>query len=244
MPLINDNILQFGGTLLTVLTLALSIWQLLAAKKQTRKLSEIGDSLSTRFLEEFPNYLPTLAKLIDEAQSEVLIVSAFPAPGVFSCPEGLLRLSMAIQLARHRGISVSCVFADPEHRIALTSDPFRQAVEDWPNWREQPDKALLIDDFLSRFAPELGRQDVTGEQFLELIEKSHVKQCAEIYNHCMVKPIRQRPSLYAWVVDKRKAIFGIATTSPNYTVYAFYTEDERMLRALIDMHNEYIEKRL
>ena len=230
--------LNFIGLLLTIIALLLSVWQTLAARKQTKNLSVISNALSTRYLGEFPDYLLEIGSLMFRAKKEILIVSAIPCNGVFSSPDAWIRQKHAIELALNQEIEIKCVFAKKEYYMALIQDQFNEAFKNWDNWCNESTNKLKIHKFVKSYS-ENGSEDISQTDFVDSFEKAALAEMQSTYRNAKKIEVDQRPPMYMWIIDGKEAIFAVTTTIPSFSSEAFYTTDARLIKSLINIHNEY-----
>jgi hypothetical protein len=91
-----------GGLLLTIVGLVLSIVALMAARQQTTDLKLISNSLSTRYLGQFPDYFPDVIDVIKSANKELKLVCTIPIHGVCSKRDGWLLVRAAPRMTGGR----------------------------------------------------------------------------------------------------------------------------------------------
>jgi hypothetical protein len=235
------DIVTLLSLFLTVIALALAGWQSLASFKQTKKLSSISDSLSTRYLGEFPEYLPQIANMLLRAKQDISIVCAISCHGVFTSPDGWLFIKQAIETALgiNNKINVSCVFTDKHIIRSISKNQYQEAFSNWKNWCLNHDNMIKIQHFVNKFGSDQQIEKLSIEDFLDLIEKAATETSRTTYKGAKIIEVNFRPPLYMWIVDGKEAIISIPTTVPNYCAQAFYTTDARLLTALINMYNEY-----
>ena len=228
------------GLVLTVVALALAVWQTWAANRQARALLLISNALSTKYLGTFPEYMPYVGNLIERAKRELLIICTMPTHGVFSVHEMWLSMKHAIEMALlpdHK-VMVSCVFANAATRRTFLEAQFRVAKADWSTWRSNPANASRLQYFLKKFGRGGDIQELTFDGFLNLFDSAANEEFTTTYKGAEVLEVNYRPPLYMWVVDGKEAIFGISTTTPSYIAEAFWTADARLINALINMHRD------
>lgn len=134
------RIIDAASFALVITALGLSIWQVLAARRQTKDLAVVTESLSTRYLGSFPTYVQELTSLLQRVERELLILSTLHSHGAFSDPDGWLSIKHAIEaaLGPTRHVRVSCVFGNAEQRRNLLNDQFKADLTDWPIWSRNP----------------------------------------------------------------------------------------------------------
>lgn len=71
-------------------------------RRLTSKAESIADSLSTRFVGDFPGYLPKVASLISEAKYSIRIMAMVPSHGEYTDPDGWFTIRQAILAKIHQ----------------------------------------------------------------------------------------------------------------------------------------------
>ena len=236
------TILTYIGLALTVIALAASLFQWREANRQAQTLSLISDSLSTKYLGAFPDYLPQVSGLLAKATSEILIVSTTPVHGIYSRYDQWLAIRHALETAlASTNVKVKCIFSDAAHYSAMLDGQFRTAERDWENWRLDPNEKARIITLFRKYGKEAVK-DVSGLEFRDFIEtqkKSSEIELETTYKGAEILRIPHNLPLSMWIVDRKEAIFTAATTVPVYFAEAFWTADARLIAALLNISKEY-----
>src|SRR5581483_10985652 len=111
------QILGHLAALASVVALAMAVWQVKDARL-------VRESLSTRFIGEFPDFLPEIGRVLDKAQSEIVIVCDFPSYGRFSKSEAWLSYGHTIEKKIETGVRVLFICMTPEARVAFSRRQF------------------------------------------------------------------------------------------------------------------------
>ena len=233
--------ITFLGLFLTIIALLLSIWQLVAARKQTKKLTLITDVLSTKHLGAYPEFVLEIGNLISKAQKQILIACNFPAYGVFNSNEGWLSIKYTLEKAflQNQNMKVTCVFANKSNRKSWLIKQFNEAKVDWINWRSNPEQKEKLQHFLTKYGKGEAISELSFDGFIDLFEEAADLELGTTYKQAEKIELPHRPPLYMWVVDSKEAIFAISTNTPTFFGEAFWTTEPRLISALINMHHEY-----
>jgi hypothetical protein len=228
--------------LLNVIAFMFAIWQLLLARRQmndardqANRLNEIHDSLSTRYLGRFPDYLKKITEVIESAKSEIVIFCDYPAYGCFSDHENWHRYKSALVDKPDRGVQISLTCPDKAHRSQSSHEQFASAQGSWESWKaEEKNKAKLR--FLFGSKRDLTR--ITPEEFLQSLEREDTLMLEELEDKIEVKQLEAFTPLHFWVADGRSAVFAIASYSDNVS-NGFYTTDLKLIGAFYDIKARY-----
>jgi hypothetical protein len=164
------RIIDAASFALVITALGLSIWQVLAARRQTKDLAVVTESLSTRYLGSFPTYVQELSSLLQRVERELLILSTLHSHGAFSDHDGWLSIKHAIEgaLGPTRHVPVSCVFGNAEQRRNLLNDQFKADFTDWPIWSRNPSVRSKLEVFLNKLNVKTPLDALGPDAFVEL----------------------------------------------------------------------------
>ena len=171
------QILGHLAAIASVVALAMAVWQV----KDTRLVRE---SLSTRFIGEFPDYLPELARVLDKAQSEIVIVCDFPSYGRFSKSEASLAYSHVIEKKIEAGVRVLFVCMTPEARMAFSRKQFFDkppSDREWQAKRRMPKFQIKVQALLKRRNPEADLSALTFDAFVAMLEQDDLDALAKTF---------------------------------------------------------------
>jgi hypothetical protein len=235
------RIIEAASFALVITALGLSIWQVLAARRQTKNLAVVTESLSTRYLGSFPNYLLELTSLLQRVDRELLILSTLHSHGAFSDPDGWLSIKHAIEgaLGPARHVRVSCVFGNAEQRRNLLNDQFKPDYSDWTTWSRNPSVRTKLEAFLHKLSVKAPLDALGPDAFVELNNEIARREMATTYRGADTVEVNDRLPIWMWVADGKEAILVIPKTSPAFDAQAFWTADGRLIGALKNIHEEY-----
>jgi hypothetical protein len=254
------------GLVATIVALMIALYQGWEARKQTIKLKaitdksedlgkrliEISQALSTRYLGGFPEYFMPVADLINKAEKEVIFMCTFPCNGVYSYPQGWIAIKHAVEefLSPRRDTKIHFVFSSRQVRSDYLRSQFKDADENWEEWSKTEANKHKLDDFVSRLSdldePHSASQAsaLSKEGFFALLDKAALEDIAFFRKlvrngRGSVSEISHRPPIYAWLADRTEAVFSIPATTRMYEATAFTTIDTRLLSGLQSIFDEY-----
>jgi len=215
-----SNFLQTLGhvaALVTVVALAFAIFQARDAKL-TR------DSLSTRSVGQFPNFLTDIVQVLERARSEIVILCDFPAYGRFSNADTWRAYSEAILSKSASDVRVSCVFLTPEARLDFSRKQFPEAAQSDLRWKQQLVARPFRDNlfsFLKRHNREVEIATISFETFLEILEIDDKLALRTTFRDAEIIVTADSMPLYFWIADRRMGVFSFPTYTGSKTEFGF-----------------------
>ncbi len=228
--------------IITVIALGLALWQLKSAHVQVLKLDEIQKALSTRYLDEFPAYLPHIIEIISNAKKEVTIVCDVPAFAGFIDSANWLHYRQIIERKIHEGVTIDLICYNGNKRCQIHSEQFAQARENWNHWIKDPKIFSKLETFLRNSVSEKNIDNLTYQDFEDMIENLHKSAIQYSFSGARIYEVEIDLTNYFWIVDKNKALFAIPTYSKpkhGFLTYGFVTSDPRFISALISLKERY-----
>lgn len=207
-------------------------------QKTDATLSRVRDTLSTRYLSNFPVFLPDITELVRSAKESVVIFCDIPGYGVFSDPENAGRyFDQLEQKRRQPGFRLELTCMDDKSRHEYIVEQFRSF--NWQAWQQNQALRHRLEVFAASRDIEV-RALSTPENLIAEIEKAN----AETFQHTFLgKGVRtpaQMP-LYFWIADNRAAIFAVPALSADAIEYGFATSDKDLITAFVNMKRRYDE---
>ena len=206
-------------------------FQVLEKVKGLEQLSEvISESISTRYVGNFPDNMNEMIKLIPTTQKRLIIVCDVPAFGHFSNPEGFRQYNLALQTLLNRTSKkpeITLVNYDLKRRLNNSANQFKMPVHElrksesyknyfnyWGDDRKEP-KVENLEDFCSWL-------DMRHRRFQDDLEEKGVR----VYETS--KDLRA----FIWIVDDREAIFSFYNYGSENREVSFRTNDKRLIESL------------
>jgi hypothetical protein len=228
---------------LAVVALTLATSQSYQAVRQAKRLNEqseklqfVTDSLSTRYLGRFPDYIPHVIQLIDEANVDLRILAANPVPAFFTAPKLALDYANAVE-RKSRVVRVRLTCLNGTQRRRRLQVQFPTTPEKWSDWK--PANQAQIEEFLRFWHPKFDA-DIDHQKFLELLTKvqqSLFKRAFQDYG-VKVREVSRMIAVQAWIADESRAVFSIESSDEAYTE-GLYTSDPKFVKALASMADLY-----
>jgi hypothetical protein len=179
--------------------------------------------------------------LLEHARQELLIVSNIPVVGVFSKEDAWLASKHAIEKALRSipRLRIRAIFANESNRESFLKDQYRDPFANWEAWRSTEPNSAKIASLIERFGADETVSTVSTKRFLKLMEIASTTAINVTLKGAEICVLDQRIPLYAWIADGQQAIFAIPASVPIFAAQAFWTQDARLISALISMHEEY-----
>jgi hypothetical protein len=220
---------------LAVFALGLSAWQLYAARSQTNALKQISQSLTTRYLGQFPDFYDNIIEIVSAAKTSVKTIYDLPAYACFSRTEEWLQFDHQLTLLSQRGIDIKIGFyADAQRRRMLREQFHYDSPKSWEAWRQRSDVSVKMEKFRRLYAEQ--NVDIEDqEDFLLLLDNVHDQTAKRFEVLHRGVSISSLISIYAWIVDENVAIFVLPSYTGGLSEYGFITNDARVVAALSNM---------
>lgn len=226
------------GLLLTAVALVLSIVQHRQSKQHARRLGLISESMSTKFLGNFPDYLGPLVEVIERAEQELVVVCTIPGHGSYSAKHWHLRYRQAIEKKIAEGVEVSLLTSTATAREQFLSEQFALAAHHWDEWyadNEEHAREVLVPSYCSQADVE----DLNFERLMRCFESMNLDTLKALRAATSIELYDDLLHLWVWVIDRREAVFVLpsfagGTRGGLRKAYGFRTLDQRLVSSLLD----------
>jgi hypothetical protein len=210
-------------------------------RSQSDTLIMITESLSTRYIGPFPDYLTAVNELINTASSEIHMVTGNPTPAYFTAPALWLDYVQAIERKARSGAAVRLICSGETLRRQRLEQQFPSSKQDWDEWVANKQSEVAV--FLRFRYPEIKVAELDHTKFLELLQATQRDLLREALklNGVDVLEVNQIVPVQVWIADRARAVFSIQTLQPNALSHGLYTSDARFVSALLSMI-EFYEK--
>jgi hypothetical protein len=220
-----------------------------AQSKNASSSAKVLDGVSkavtptTLSLGEFPDYLPSITKLIEECDGPLRIMAPVPGHGAFSRADEWARAKFAISQAHARGVDIRLVCSDAALRSQLLQCQFPRIFSDWEGViNEGSDLTRMIQEFIPRSSRKT-LADVTQEEFLKLVMDDDRDTIAHTFRSAVVTELSTAHPLWVWIAGESEAIFAFPTHPEKPTVknsggsvaQAVMTKDREIVKSLIQV---------
>jgi hypothetical protein len=210
------------------------------SKAQLNNLHTIQGSISTRYLAEFPFFIPDIVKLIKEARKEVDIFCDIPAYGQFSARSDWIQYSQALE-SLNENVMITMTCLNPERRVSFYHEQFLQDIT-WESWREGPVNKERLKHLLAAKHSKETINTLTEEAFVEFLEDTNRLMIKTDLARADVREIEAFMPTYFWLVDGTDAIFSIPSFYEEHSEYGFITTDQKLIDALREMRLRFMRR--
>jgi hypothetical protein len=205
---------------------------------QVDNLKTIEKSMSTRYIGEFPDFLPEISNLILEAREQVIIFCDIPAYAYFSNNSYYNDYEHNIETIRdeYENVKIELICLDKNSRNSFYEE-FLEGKK-WDSWRiKNKEKLKKLPALESKkYSFELLKKD----QFIEILEEANQHMIERgAFSSATTKEIETLIPIFFWIVDEKKAIFSIPSYKSGHLEYGFFTSDSRIILSLLDMKQRY-----
>jgi phosphatidylserine/phosphatidylglycerophosphate/cardiolipin synthase-like enzyme len=145
------DIISLIGLILTIVALALALFQQRSANAHAKGLKEIRHSMSTQFIGLFPEFIPDVVRLIQSAKQEVLIAYGQVTYGIFSYRQMWLEYKTALEHKLQDGVPVDLLCLDEKEREKHQKEQFYLASNSWEEAINDSQFKARLENFLHRF---------------------------------------------------------------------------------------------
>lgn len=233
-----------------IFAIGFAFWHSVEIDDVLNKMETIETSLSTRYLKDFPDFIPNISQLIQEANHTLTIFCDIPAYGYFSNFSYYKDYEDQItdsQYSDKKEITVELVCLDGTRRQDFYLKEFLQVdkwkdnkEERWKEWKNiHTGKLTRLPKFSS---PKYEIETLTIEEFIGILEEANQDMMKEAFAKAECREIENFMPVFFWIADKTKAIFSIPSRSKdgNFTEHGFFTNDKQIINALYSMKNRYL----
>jgi hypothetical protein len=220
---------------ISLMALSLGVIQFADAWAHTRKMDGIADSVSTRYIGNFPKNLTDVCTLTKAARRELLVMVEFVNYGHYWKPEAFEEFSRELELARDRGVKVRF--------LAQKQDAAKQALQEllpekelWPP--KESDE--LYKHFFSVYPGIEKPKDYY--EFLETLLRKGREAASKLFDKGVsIKLAPNSDRLFLCVEDGEEAVFSFKNAAGGEPL-CFRTRDAKLIETFKDLFNGHWER--
>jgi len=256
------------GAILAIIGFAISLWQIKKNLDSERELEDITKNsktvadrlggmanevdlikagISTKFITEFPDYMPEITSLISRAKRNIFITHVLQTKSTFTDYNAWLNYKQAVEQALRPGrdLKIRAVFSSEPRQREFLEAQFATKKQDWDSWRSDEAFQFKLKTFIQHFGDkesgEYNENNISYEQFMSIFAKANRTAKTELFRGAEVFEIDFCPQIYSWIIDDgAQAIFVIPVLRPVFTAHAFSTTDPSFTkRVMIPLHEEH-----
>ncbi len=218
-------------------------------RNQGELMDRISQSVSTKVIGPFPEYLETLSEILAGAKSSLCIVCPYPEHACFSCPDHYPAYEAALMAAlRNSDMSVSMSVTTGELRLKHDREQFHVAHDKWDNWVK--DNRTKLDLYYNRHSGTATNvqklSSIDGlksaedwHRFQEACEQAALARWKDADGKFELTECSEIMPIFIWIVDGKEAVFTIMGYDENGLGYAVHTLDKGLVDALKSLCDRY-----
>jgi hypothetical protein len=230
-----------------LLSLVGFITTVIAQRQQNKRFDDIiesldavAKSLSTRYVDQFPQYLSNVPELLRKAEKNIRVVSIVPTPGVFSGADHWHDIKAILARASRRtDMKVEAVFGNRDTSECYLKEQFQTEGTIWSEWSKVPKNREKLVAFFRDYNSEIDVLNCSHDDFLKTFENASKIELAASLHLVQKKFLTYRPQICMWIIDDDKeAIFMMQTAQRHLNSHAFWTRDPKLIGGLNALYSE------
>lgn len=224
-----------GAVQLDFITLALLVFalaSLIFAFLSLQKSDEIVKNLSTRYIGEFPFFLPNVVKELESARRSIYIAKDFPGYGIYSNHQEYLNYVKVLQQKLTERVEIKMVVLADNRRLEMHDLQFKGVTID----------QLKKSDYFQNFVRWSGQnpEDIRNmEDFKSALAEEQRRACREDFRNIYTKEFDGHMPVYLWIVDDSRAILSFPSLVGGAKEGALFTRDGKLIPLLLNTFNMY-----
>jgi hypothetical protein len=235
--------LEIIGLVLGIVALVLAVFHSYEIRKTAAELQSVSETLPTRHIGQFPDYLVHIAGVVERAKKSVCVLCDFPAYGSFSAPEAFLQYRQALEqlLARRNDdrVSVTLTCLIGKNRVEMIKEQFSREHREWETWKREAHPRTKLERLIELRNRATTVDDLSFDAFVNYLEDEDLRAIEGMFNGAKIREVDAYVPLYFWLVDGKEAIFALPSFSEGSTEYGFYTRDSALIEGLVEVLNRY-----
>jgi hypothetical protein len=212
---------DFTTILLALMALFFGFVQYKDARRHTRKMEDIANSMSTRYIGTFPRDLEDIAEIVSRADHDFVALVSFVSYGQYAKPEGFDRLLQEVKAAKRRKVNVVFYVYDDDPALKTLQSRFPES-----NWATEIQSECYRAFFA--FNPGMTRPS-SHEEFLNMYRRLEGEARSQLADKGVsIQLLNNQERLYFWLGDDKDAVFSFVSASGGDPL-CFRTRDARMI---------------
>jgi hypothetical protein len=213
--------------MLAVMAIIFGVIQFRDAWKHTEEMEDIADSVSTRYIGNFPKNLKDVVNLTTAARRELLVMADFVNYGHYWKPEGYEELLRELELARDNGVKVRFLVHDEKPAMQV----LQRLLPEEKCW---PPRAS--DESYEHFFfvyPGIERPK-NYDEFLSILRRKGREAASQLFDKgVQIKLMPNQERLFFCVEDDEEAVFSLENVGDTEPL-CFRTRDAKLIKTLKD----------
>lgn len=215
-------------------SIALGLPALFLAWQHVGDLHRVLHSMSTRYIGQFPEFLPELVKLMEDANrsSHIVVMCDLPSYGHFSAADESATFRAIIDERGAQGATVDAMFLSAARRNGVLAVEFSGVGERWEEWKKDRKFRAKLQQFVERHRLPKTVDELSYAEFqthLSRVDKNALRRFTE---HGDVFELDAPMPIHFWIVGDRNAVFSIPSYTDGSSEHGFRTSDPQLIQAL------------
>lgn len=231
---------------LAIIAMLLSILQLIKSNKQMVGIKNIHESVSTRFIGQFPIYMHEIVEILKDAKREIKIVCDIPAFGAISDTNNWIEYRQLLDRKNEQGLEVDLTFLNKERREKIYYEQFIDAKINLEDWKSREKSQLLGKPPFRKFKNLNEIEKISWDEFVNCLRDYDEYVLNAYFNSFdKITELNFDITIYFWIVDGVKAVFAIPKFSikdNEFVTSGFITQDSRLINSLLSLKESYYER--
>lgn len=228
------------GPAITALALFLSLLQLVLAWWGADDVRKIADSVSTQYVDVFPQNMPKIEELINRTESSLTIITDVAAYGHFSSPSNSDKYRRALEAlnAPDRNIRIEILCYDSPTGTNKLREQF--AITDFQQYRKEREET-----FTTYARWHQGWEPQNPEELYTAIIQAGEDMLKRLGSNATTRIVRTSADLplFMWIRDDKEAIFSLHNYGQSPREDSFRTTDGRFIARLKDIAKAEFERK-
>lgn len=214
----------------------IAIWQATKhakeLKRQTQGFQKVVESISTKYINNYPNYIKEITELISTAEKDILIVTADITKGVVASHTDWIKYIQSLSnKLETQNVRLKILTYDRSRR----SEHQNERILDWEKFQKNNEQKITQFSKYRKYSDPISKVDI----FLKELEALNNEITNFTLKHGEFEETNTPLTLYFWIVDDKEAIFVIPSINTDDNEVAFRTKDPRMILALKNIGSNF-----
>lgn len=225
---------------ITVIALVLSIIQFIPAWRGAEKIDRIAESISTQYVDVFPNNMPEIISLINRTQKSLTVITDVAAYGHFSSPDNSREYIRALNDLNNssKDVQIKILYYEPTKGKNKLSEQLATEISNWTAFTQG--NAYL--NYVRHYPNDAPKDaDTLLNQIVGAGEKLKANLLG-INPKTKVITTTDDLQIFMWIRDGEEAMFSLHNYGPNTREDSFKTIDKRFITRLEAIAGEEFKK--
>ena len=223
---------NWTGWVPTAVFFVLAVLSLWLSRKQLKRMEEIAEGTSTRFIGEFPEHLHAIAEVATRARHEILIMADCVDYGSFSDHEAHEAIIEALEHARKlaRKVQIRILVCGEQNPFSRASPFYGRKFEEL---RQDNEFNECAERYFKRYPPkdEDPTPPSTFPDFATALKRVQgvFEARLDVVKVQIGKLPKERADLFLWIADSHDAVFLFPESEPGVPGLAFRTRESKLI---------------